>query len=60
MKQKLIKWVRKRAENKDIARAHIVIAATNDNHVNKRACKWAREHGIWINVVDKKDLSDFI
>jgi len=59
-KQGNIKWICRRARLRDLTGARIVIAATNDRSANEKMSSWARQLRIWINVVDKKDLSDFI
>jgi len=44
----------------DIKDAYIVIAATSCTRVNKKVSAWAKRSKIPVNVVDNKDLSDFI
>jgi siroheme synthase-like protein len=44
----------------DLARADLVIAATDDTAVNQAVAAEARERGIWVNVVDVPELCDFI
>lgn len=55
-----IVWVPGFVRNGDLRFASIVIAATSDHSVNKSVSEWARQQNIWVNVVDKPDLSDFI
>jgi siroheme synthase-like protein len=59
-KEKDIEWIRRRARAGDIKGTHIVVAATNDSSINRKVSRWAREKRVWINVVDKAALSDFI
>jgi len=47
-------------ESTDIVRAFIVIAATNDNHINQEIAKQANDINILVNVADNPDLGSFI
>lgn len=60
VKEKKIAWTDRAVQKKDVHGVAIVIAATNDKHINEKVSYWAREKRIWINVVDNKNLSDFI
>jgi len=55
-----IRWIPRNVQKRDINGVRIIIAATNDSHVNQSVSRWAKEKCIWINVVDKPILSDFI
>jgi len=55
-----VKWIRRPARGGDIVNARIIVAATNDRRVNEKLGDRARQARVWINVVDNKDLSDFI
>jgi uroporphyrin-III C-methyltransferase / precorrin-2 dehydrogenase / sirohydrochlorin ferrochelatase len=39
---------------------YLIIAATDNNKINKRVSKMARSQSIWVNVVDDLELSTFI
>ncbi|WP_196138343.1 siroheme synthase CysG [Aliikangiella sp. G2MR2-5] len=39
---------------------YLVIAATDDNLINKQVSDSAKTHNIWVNVVDSLELSTFI
>ena len=55
-----IDWVPRQVQKADIIGAYLIIAATNDESVNKELSRWAHEYKIWVNVVDKPSLSTFI
>lgn len=55
-----ISWFKRKVRKNDLRKTEIVIAATSDSGVNKNLSRWAREQGVWINVVDHPNLSDFI
>ncbi|NQT46069.1 MAG: bifunctional precorrin-2 dehydrogenase/sirohydrochlorin ferrochelatase [Candidatus Omnitrophica bacterium] len=55
-----IEWVRRHLRDSDVRGARIVVAATDDRDVNERVSRLARKHRVWVNVVDKPILSDFI
>ncbi len=44
----------------DLTGAHIIIAATSDEKVNKSVSLWASKRKILVNVVDQPKLSTFI
>lgn len=44
----------------DVARPSIVVAATNDEALNRRISEICARRGIWINVVDRPRLCSFI
>lgn len=44
----------------DLEGAFLVVAATNDNVVNQQVVAEARQARVWVNVVDKPELCDFI
>ncbi len=43
-----------------VAGAHLVVAATDDKAVNRRVAADARAARVWVNVVDRPELCDFI
>jgi len=55
-----IKWIQRYVQKSDIAKLHLVVAATDNRKINEKVSQWARQRKIWINVVDKTALSDFI
>ena len=55
-----IKWKPREIEQQDLRDVRLIIAATNNRSVNEKVSRWAHENNIWINVVDKPALSDFI
>jgi len=59
-KKKQIRWIRRNVRSSDIEGACLIIAATDDDKINKKASQWARKHQTWINVVDRTELCDFI
>lgn len=50
----------KHYETDDIKDAFLVIAATNDNEINKKIAKDAKSRNIPVNVVDEKEECTFI
>jgi len=50
----------KRYEPSDLDGFFLVYASTNDNEVNRRVKEDAAARGIMVNVVDNRELSDFI
>jgi precorrin-2 dehydrogenase/sirohydrochlorin ferrochelatase len=50
----------KEYESSDLDGFFLVYAATNDSEVNRRIRDDAEERGIMVNVVDNRELSDFI
>lgn len=57
-----IEFIEKQFENDDITRHPyvLVIAATDDKHINKAVSELARQHNIPVNVVDQPSLCTFI
>jgi len=55
-----IKWICRRVMKKDIPGATLVVAATDDEAVNKKVSVWCRANGVSVNVVDAPALSDYI
>jgi len=53
-------WIPRPVRRSDVKGAHIVVAATSDNRVNRDVSRWAHREGVWVNVVDNSGLSDFI
>ena len=54
-----IEWRRESFDESAIEGAFVVVAATDDEAVNRRACDACRAAGILINVVDVPALCDF-
>ncbi len=52
--------IRKLYEPSDLEGCFLVYASTNDNAVNRRVKDDAAARGIMVNVVDNRELSDFI
>ncbi|TLU88655.1 MAG: bifunctional precorrin-2 dehydrogenase/sirohydrochlorin ferrochelatase [Chlorobium sp.] len=50
----------KEYEKSDLEGFFLVYASTNDNEVNRRIRDDAAQMGIMVNVVDNRELSDFI
>ncbi|NQT06015.1 MAG: bifunctional precorrin-2 dehydrogenase/sirohydrochlorin ferrochelatase, partial [Candidatus Omnitrophica bacterium] len=59
-RRKDISWIRRRMRDSDIRGADIVVAATNDTQKNIEISRLAKRERIWVNIVDKPNLSDFI
>ncbi|MDP8213082.1 MAG: bifunctional precorrin-2 dehydrogenase/sirohydrochlorin ferrochelatase [Candidatus Zapsychrus exili] len=55
-----IVWVKRVVNKGDVDGMHLVIAATNNKKVNESISRWAKNKLVWVNVVDKPALSDFI
>ena len=55
-----IEWINRYVRKGDVRGAYIIVAATNDTATNRAVNRWAGAQRIWINVVDKPVLSDFI
>jgi len=55
-----IKWSRRPYKASDMKGTALVIAATDDQALQKRVAEQARSRGIWVNVVDVPPLCDFI
>ena len=53
-------WLKRKVSKPDIAKARIVIAATNDVLVNKNVSLWSKKRRILVNIVDNLSLSTFI
>lgn len=58
--QRKIRWIKRKVESCDFKGISLVIAATNDEFVNRTVSKWAKKQNILVNVVDNAGLSDFI
>lgn len=56
----LIRWRSKKFRPMDLLFMKIVIAATNDEVVNRSVARWARRLKLHYNTVDNMELSDFI
>ena len=59
-KGEAIQWIERGYEQGDLKGAIIVIAATDEEETNKRIANEGKERGIFSNVVDHSELSDFI
>ena len=55
-----IKWKQKEVDRNDIKNIRLTIAATDNKIINEKVSMWAKNENIWVNVVDKPALSDFI
>lgn len=53
-------WRRRRFAAADLDGVRLAICATNDEAVNRQVAEEANARRIWLNVVDKPDLCDFI
>ncbi len=51
---------RRRYQTGDLKGAFVVIAATDDRHINSEVAKEAKETGVLVNVVDDPNNSNFI
>lgn len=60
LKRRKIKWVNRAVKSSDVKGAYIVIAATSQSAINQKISQWAKKQGIWVNVVDKAQISTFI
>lgn len=60
VKNKSLAWYSRTVAKNDLADAKIVIAATSNKNVNRNVSRWAKEFGVWVNVVDDSRLSNFI
>lgn len=56
------KWqyFKRKFQQNDLIDIFFVIAASNDQNINKRIASLAKEKNILTNIVDNKDISDFI
>lgn len=59
-KRAKLTWLRRKVNKNDIAKARIVIAATNDTLINKSVSSWSKKQNILVNIVDNPSLSTFI
>lgn len=55
-----LSWQRRNVHKQDLAGAKMIIAATDDQRINKNISVWARQLGILVNIVDNCRLSSFI
>lgn len=60
LKERRIRWRRHRLTRRDLKGMELVVAATDDQPVNKQAARWAKQRSILINVVDRPKLCSFI
>ena len=47
-------------QDDDVVGCTLVIGATDQSAVNAAVCEAARQHGIWVNIVDTPHACDFI
>jgi len=59
-KRNKLVWVKRNVKKNDIAKADIVIAATNDVVTNKNISFWSKKQKTLVNIVDNPVLSTFI
>lgn len=55
-----IRLRRKSFDPRDLKAARLVVAATDREDVNERIFRLCRRRGLWVNVVDRPALCDFI
>jgi len=55
-----IKWLCRMVRREDLARAEVIIAATDQWQINKEVSLWAKRKSRLVNVVDNPGLSNFI
>lgn len=55
----LLDYQRKEYEETDLADADLVLAATGDRELNRSIGLYCKEHGITVNVADRKEECDF-
>ncbi len=60
LKERKIRWRRHRFIRSDLKGVELVVAATDDQPVNKQAARWAKRKSLLINVVDQPKLCSFI
>lgn len=60
LKERRIRWRRHRLTRRDLKGMELVVAATDDQPVNKQAARWAKQKGLLINVVDQPSICSFI
>lgn len=60
IQQGIIHWDERGYETSDLKGSSLVIAATDDEVLQKRIAAEARARGIWVNIVDVPPLCDFI
>ncbi len=59
IENKALSWAQKNYDEGDIEGAFVVVAATDDEKINRMASENARRQGILINVVDRPELCSF-
>jgi len=60
LRRRKMTWRRGLFKSADLKGAELVVAATDNQVVNKQAYRLAAQRGIWINVVDQPRLCSFI
>ena len=55
-----IRWRKQTFKPEDLGNMELVVAATNQQPVNRLAWQTAKKKGLWINVVDRPRLCSFI
>jgi precorrin-2 dehydrogenase / sirohydrochlorin ferrochelatase len=58
--QDMISYQPRRFRADDVLGCALVIGATDQPDVNKAVCRAAREHQVWVNIVDTPEACDFI
>jgi len=59
-RQRRIRWLRRRIQARDLREAFLVVAATDDQAVNRMVFREARRRRRLVNVVDQPALCSFI
>jgi len=59
-KENRLRWDRRSYASSDLEGKSLVIAATDNQELQKRIASEARARGIWVNIVDVPPLCDFI
>lgn len=59
-RSKRIRWARRRYQNGDLRRACLVVAATDDEAVNRRVCAEANRRAVLVNCVAPPEAGNFI
>lgn len=55
-----VRWLKRRYRRGDLAGARLVIAATNDQNVNRQVCAEAKRRKLLVNCVAPPDAGNFI
>lgn len=57
---KAVRWLKRRYRRGDLAGARVVVAATNDQAVNRQVCADAKRRKLLVNCVAPPDAGNFI